>query len=163
MSLPERLEHISTWDMTARELLSAAEAESGGCEQLCLVLCLSWSTKLFGFSPSICCCRPQIQRSGEKSIPQLNQLHLPQRQTCLLHNWFSTENWFKLFKPLLMAGLGLSLNSLQGELGAAFLFHRVLLNWMKGTEFKGEPREGVLFKHSPKVPIMRKHVSHSHV
>lgn len=51
-----------------------------------------------------------------------------------------------------MAGLELSLNSLQGKLGATFLF---LLNWRKGTEFKGEPTEGVLFKHSPEVPIMR--------
>lgn len=62
-----------------------------------------------------------------------------------------------------MAGLEPSLYSLQGKLGATFLFHRVLLNWTKGTEFKGKPTEGVLFKHGPKVPIMRKHVSHSHV
>lgn len=62
-----------------------------------------------------------------------------------------------------MAGLELSLHSLQGKLGAAFPFQRVLLNWKKGTEFKGKPIEGVLFKHNPKVPIMRKHVSHSHV
>lgn len=53
--------------------------------------------------------------------------------------------------------------SLQGELLAMFLFHRVLLNWTKGTEFKGKATEGVLFKQHPKVPVMRKRVSHSHV